>query len=78
MLHTFANQLTGLQLSTETPADSNTFLWEDQMLSGCVLTDKFINTRASWAAVQLCVEVHKGDGVLPGCIYTLAEPWILS
>ena len=41
----------------QTNNNNSAFLWEDQMLSGCVVTEKFINTRISWQQLHLDIQV---------------------
>ena len=46
-------------MQTNNNNNNKPFLWEDQLLSGCVVTEKFINTRISWRQLQLDIQVSK-------------------
>ena len=47
-----------IQTNNNNNNNKKAFLWEDQLLSGCVVTEKFINTRISWRQLQLDVQVN--------------------
>ncbi|KAI6646308.1 Telomerase-binding protein EST1A isoform X2 [Oopsacas minuta] len=52
------NNLKSLQFKPDEvlTTNSQSFLWEDQLLSGCLVTDKFIQSRMSWEEQQINIQ----------------------